>query len=134
MIEGWVGKVASLAMSSHHIYVHSIRQIRYGVTMSGVVVFIKVCLLWEGAVGVFVCAGVRGLYSKSLPMLSWVVYNLMMTGIRGVTRMMIDNPERDLIVSLIVIGPRVLILYFYFIAKSYTYQKYGIQHRYTIII
>ena len=23
---------------------------------------------------------------------------------------------------------------FYFIAKSYTYQKYGIQHRYTIII
>ena len=24
--------------------------------------------------------------------------------------------------------------YFNFIAKSYTYQKYGIQHRYTIII
>ena len=25
-------------------------------------------------------------------------------------------------------------LFIYFIAKSYTYQKYGIQHRYTIII
>ena len=27
-----------------------------------------------------------------------------------------------------------VIYLFYFIAKSYTYQKYGIQHRYTIII
>ena len=29
---------------------------------------------------------------------------------------------------------KLLLLVFYFIAKSYTYQKYGIQHRYTIII
>ena len=28
----------------------------------------------------------------------------------------------------------IQIFIFYFIAKSYTYQKYGIQHRYTIII
>ena len=28
----------------------------------------------------------------------------------------------------------IIYLFIYFIAKSYTYQKYGIQHRYTIII